>query len=479
MCHDFVIQWLPFCLRHSVNYFAKVIALCNEVVIQLSFVWSPRCSPLFGGKLGGIKVSQAQMNRTALRLCVVQALAGYAEEHLAKLRHLSEFEIRRLVLWLDESGLALYFFRCIGECNAVDSLPRLLVSELASRQQQNRGRVQLMLNELGRVNEALSGSGARYAFLKGFSLSPDFCPDCDCRHHNDIDVLIHRECIETAKGALGNLGYRLVHTFPSGEHKLVLPLPRVGASIFDIYRPADVGILELHLSMCESPDDIPLSLPDPFDSLTTQTVRGITFPSLNTQDKFLLQLLHTFRHLTLMWMRVSWLYEISVFLRQQREPGWWVSFCERAGPTSNIRHACGLMVGLTQKLFGSVLPDPLQEWCINDLPSSFQTWIDCVSTRWALSSASENRSPMLIQRQFLSSDLQWGHYLRRQLLPLERVVPSIQPHPLDVFRVGGLQTGPPWRAFPRLTLLHLKRMIRLVRDASIMARRALEIRTND
>ena len=409
------------------------------------------------------------MRATAHRMIAVQTLAGDCEANVGKLRHLSEYDIRRLLLWLDESGLALYFLHRIRECGALEALPWGFQSELISREQKNRVRVELMLNEFSRVNDALRTSGVRYAFLKGFSLSPDFCPDINYRHHNDIDVLLHEDSTRAAADVIRGLGYRLTHLYPSGEQKFFLPLPRVATGIDQIYKPPDVGVLELHLSMCEAPDDIPILVPDPFASLMNQTLSGITFPSLSASDKLLVQMLHTFRHLTLMWIRVSWLYEISLFLKNRRDSAWWNAFCFRAGSAPNIRYACGLIVTLTQKLFGDVIPTPLQAWCVDELPPSLRTWVNSVGTRWALSSASESRSPVLIQRQFLSSDLQWGQYLRRQLLPFESLAPSVRPEPIEVFRAGDAPPVSPWLSVPRLTFLHAQRVIRLLRDASVMA----------
>lgn len=408
------------------------------------------------------------MRKTNHRMAVVQALATNNEETLGQLRHLSGPEIRELLLWLDESGLALYFLRRVQERDALKELPQLFREELESREKQNRVRVELMFAEFARVNESLKASGVRYAFLKGFTLFPDFCPDITARHHNDIDVLVHQDSIRLALDVVASLGYRLHHVFPSGEQKLFLPLPRVASGVHEIYKPADVGILELHLSMCESPDDIPLLLPDPFGSMALQTVEGITFPSLSTPDKLLVQILHTFRHLTLMWIRVSWLYEISLFVSKEREAGWWDSFCARAGAISNVRHACGLMLTLTQKLFGNRIPDRLQAWCIDGLPGSLRGWVDSASTRWALSSASESRSPVLIQRQFLSSDLQWGQYLRRHLLPWEGLALSIHDRPMEVFRAAVAPPVSTWLTVPRLTFRHVQRVISLARDVSAM-----------
>lgn len=415
-----------------------------------------------------------------LRMTIIRALAGDPLPHLQKLRRASDRDLERLLLWLDESGLALYLLRRIEQCDVLDCLPVQLQQGLLSRQELNRGRVAEMLREFARVNDALRSAGVRYAFLKGFSLVPDFCPDVDIRHHNDIDVVIHPESLPAAVETVRACGYRLAYTQPSGEQRFCLPLPRLGTAMRDIYHAPDVGILELHLTMCESPERIPFRLPDPFDCLETQQLREITFPALSKQDKFSVQTLHIFRHLTLMWIRASWLYETAHFLRTNQEAQWWDSFCDRAGSNESLRNVFGVTLGLVGSLFQVSISTPLRAWCIDDLPSSLRSWADSVGVRWTLSDPSFNRSPILVEGQFLSSRRARRQYLRRRLIPVEGFLNATRtvsyPNPL---RPSGPQ---PSRVLPQLfrrCIMYGRAVLGLGRDVLAMSLAARKIRGNE
>lgn len=409
------------------------------------------------------------MLSTRLRMGIVRALAGDPVPQLEEFGQVRDRDLEGLLLWLDESGLALYFLRRVEEHHALAFLPAVLQEGLISRQEQNRGRVAEMLREFARVNDLLRSAGVRYAFVKGFTLVPDFCPDADIRHHNDIDVVIHPDSFARTIEVVHASGYRLGYTQATGEHRFYLPLPRLSPGMHDIYRAPDVGILELHASMCESPDDIPLRLPEPFDCLETQELRDITFPTLSRPDKFLVQTLHTFRHLAGGWIRLSWLYEVARFLHTNREVELWNAFCDRAGSNQRLRNACGVTLSLASNVFRAPFPEPLRAWCVDELPSALRNWALSAGTRWALSSAPDNRSPILIQRHFLGSDLVWGRYLRRRLLPFEAVVQRVKPDPL---RPASPQSHRGWSELTRLCVLHARRLVGLGRDTVAMARAA-------
>src|SRR5581483_835806 len=312
-----------------------------------------------------INITEIMVNNR-LRMKVVKALAEDPRPHLEELRQARDSDLERLLLWLDESGLALYFLRRVEQERELASLSAKLQEGLLSRQELNRGRVAEMLREFARVNDALSSAGVRYAVLKGFSLVPDFCPDPDIRHHNDIDVVVHPESLPKAVSVVSASGYRRIFSESPGEYKFILPLPRLSLHRSHIYACPGIGILELHLSACESsPGRKQPSLPDVFEHIATQELRGIVFPVLSMDDKLLVHMLHVFRHLTIMSVRTSWLYELSIFLGTNRCPSWSRRFCQRAGSDKLVRHSCGVTLLLSHNLFGMAIPDALHSWCID------------------------------------------------------------------------------------------------------------------
>ena len=95
-----------------------------------------------------------------------------------------------LLKWLDEGGLSLYLLAHLRTFGTETKLSHSLQDELSDRLHANQIRTQALLKEFARVNSILQASGASFTFMKGFTLTPDFCSSIYLRHQTDIDVHI-------------------------------------------------------------------------------------------------------------------------------------------------------------------------------------------------------------------------------------------------------------------------------------------------
>ena len=97
-------------------------------------------------------------------------------EQCARLENLSERQWRKLLHWLDISGLALYFLDRMTELqrSAVARRHGSFLSRLQHNLQDNIGRTQGMIAESVAIQREFQGAGLLYATLKGFSLCPRF-----------------------------------------------------------------------------------------------------------------------------------------------------------------------------------------------------------------------------------------------------------------------------------------------------------------
>ena len=128
-------------------------------------------------------------------------------------------DLKRLLLHLDQTGLAGYLLHHLIEHNLYSLLTPQLQDELDGRLQENRARSDDMFQEFARVITAFERAQVNYAVMKGFSLIPDYTPAICLRHHNDLDIQIDAASMQAADRALQNLGYGLESQHPSGETK--------------------------------------------------------------------------------------------------------------------------------------------------------------------------------------------------------------------------------------------------------------------
>src|SRR5262249_8929154 len=124
---------------------------------------------------------------------------------------------RRCSQWLDRSGLALRFFRKLQCHHATTQISEAWRHAFEQRWDSNVVRMRDMLVEAKRINSAFRSFGLTAAFLKGFTLTPDFCDHPSLRHQVDIDVLVAPKDTQTAAQALSACGYSASRVNESGE----------------------------------------------------------------------------------------------------------------------------------------------------------------------------------------------------------------------------------------------------------------------
>lgn len=328
-----------------------------------------------------------------------------------------------LLQWLDQSGLSLYLLARLRESDALSSIPTSLRTALEDRLLKNRKRVDVMFAEVDRVNRAFCAAGVEYTLLKGFSLVPDFCSDPALRHHIDIDMLIRPEHIDSATETALDCGYQVMSITEVGEVVLSTPHQRLASRHDDIYGLPAHFAMEFHSSPWEPFGNVNLALPETFcQSRVPHQLRGVTFPALALHDRFLLQVMHAFRHFLASWLRVGWLYELAHFLETPRSPDFWLEVRNTAGPDPLVRQACGLTLALTSRIFGNSIPDPVSQWCVDSLSPRVRAWVDSVGLPWALCGRETNKSTLLVHRDFVDNPTVWWSYVRERMLPYQ-VVP--------------------------------------------------------
>jgi len=284
----------------------------------------------------------------------------------------------------------------------------------------NRKRTELMLVECGRVSECLQKKGIRHAVLKGITLVPDFSPALGLRHQSDIDFLIPAESIGQARAAIFECGYLFERNPMSGEFNFSAPLTRLPSVADDIYQTDYHKQVELHTSIWDDMDCVCLEPPgDCIGRARMREIGGLTLPTLASPDAFLMQTLHAFRHFLSSWTRVSWLWEIHYcVITQNANTATWAAIAQRGGDDPVMKNAVGLVLRVTNQVFGTPLPQALREWCIETLPEPIECWAAHFGTRWALCGMSGSKLTLLIHKQFIRNPKLWKPYVWKRMIPL-------------------------------------------------------------
>jgi hypothetical protein len=318
---------------------------------------------------------------------IVSALGSSSQPLPISLSNGTRHEWRRVLDWLDASGLALYFLERLKQATATDVVPPEVLVQLEQRQSKNRERVAIMRQTFRMLNEDFHREGVEYAALKGFSLVPEYCPDATLRALSDLDYLIGNGSIDRAEKVLAARGYTLqmrAH-FPEcwwsthGGEELIfwIPASRPKREI-EQYYPDAPSTIELHVA---TPDQARNGLPPArrefaFDRMVRREWEGGVFFSLPETEMFVGQLVHAFWHWVLgLKARPSWLFEIGCFLkhRQDKDPIWEAVNC-LIDSDSFIAEVVGIMVRLTTLVFGEVHPNA-DRWAVG-LSPQIQRWLD-------------------------------------------------------------------------------------------------------
>jgi len=374
------------------------------------------------------------MRDTHLKSVVISALCSDPDlSPLHTVRNASDTQHRRLLRWLDQSGLALYFLDRLQQLNAADQLPNTLRHGLEMRLAANRQRSADMFEEFRRVTNSFTDSGVTFCAIKGLSLVPDFCPAQHLRHQTDFDFLVSPNSLTHATRALESQGYVQQEIKPSGEVTFSTPQTHIPSAADNIYarpRQREIDVLpSLRLDFHGASISTRM---DQLARVRSKRIENLTFPVPAADDIFALQVLHAFSHFLGSWVRLSWLLEIAHFIDVHHQDHLlWHSVVERQQDVAQVsrisfnREAFGLVLSLTQEIFPSSrpLPSALRDWCIQPLPIPIRAWIRDFGRRFAHADLNGSKLSLFVYREFVATEIRAGRracnrYLFRRIFPV-------------------------------------------------------------
>lgn len=345
-----------------------------------------------------------------LREVVLLAFCDPPPDAYLGLQGLSQKEWKRLLHWLDVSGLALYFLDRMGELQQRDRLPRSVLARLQQNLRDNRVRTQGMIAESVAIQQEFQKAYLSYATLKGFSLSPASVPKPELRHQFDLDFLVAEKSVSDARTILERRGYRLYAI--SGRSWEFKKNETPGISVQDLYKDLPGRAVELHIEA-----DIP-GRSSLLERIERWEFYGISMPVLSPVDLLLGQGMHAYKHIHSEFSRTAHLLEFRRHVLFRREDGtFWAELQSRGEKDPWVCLGLGVVTLLITHVMGDFAPEGLTRWTVGSLPQSAQLWVKRYGRRIAFGSFPGNKLYLLLQKELESAGVRPNRSLRQALLP--------------------------------------------------------------
>jgi hypothetical protein len=369
--------------------------------------------PTLNAKLAANRLSREQLLCEAVLLTFCDPLP----DRCARLENLSERQWRKLLHWLDISGLALYFLDRMTELQRSYLLPAVVLSRLQHNLQDNIGRTQGVIAESVAIQREFQGAGLLYATLKGFSLCPGSVPKPELRHQFDLDFLVAEESGPEARQILERRGYRL-HAISGRSWEFKIN-ERPVVSLNDLYKDSPGRAVELHMEA-----RVP-GRPGLLGRVESRDFHGISMPVLSPVDLFLGQGLHVYKHIYSEFSRAAHLLEFRRHVLLRGDDGrFWDALRSVAGENPRALLGLGVVTHLLTRVMGDFAPEALTNWTVDRLPRSARIWINMYGRRVVFDKFPGSKLYLLLQNELESAGIPSRRSLRQALLP-RRLPPAI------------------------------------------------------
>jgi hypothetical protein len=366
-------------------------------------------------------VSQPSRGKWPVREAALLIFCEPVPHQCFQLQNLSEREWRRLLHWLDISGLALYFFNRIVELELCDLLPPAIFTHLYLNLIDNTQRTRSMISESIAIQQEFQKAGFIYANLKGLSLCPNSVPKPELRLQFDLDFLVAEEYMPEARQILERRGYRL--NLMSGRSWEFKFNERPWLDLKDIYKDFQSYAVDLH-----GESRVP-GRTSPLERLEWRELHGLRMPSLSPVDLLLGQGLHAFKHIWGGYSRAAHLLEFRRHvLNRSDDSSFWDELQETAKQHPRAPLELGVVTLLIARVMGEFAPPASTMWTVDSLPHPVRLWVEMCGHRVALGAYPGNKLHLLLQKELELAGIaqKQKRPLRQALLPLRLPSPVIR-----------------------------------------------------
>lgn len=348
--------------------------------------------------------------RKSVRGLVLRTLSQSIDQDIDLLLRISWREWKRLLTWLDVSGLALYFFDRMHQRKQLCMLPQFVIEKLERNLRDNTERTRGMIAESIVIQQGFQSDGVRYAVLKGVSLCPAAVSRPELRHQFDLDYLIARADAGKARKELERMGYR-AHAlgercweFKKGETPYV--------SVNDLYKDLAYRGVELHLDSSTTGGRSQL------ENLAERVLGDVTMPLLAPVDLFIAHAMDVFKDVCSSFTRASHLLEYYRHVLARADDGsFWNELRHRVAGDRKTKVGIAVVSYLAEILLGKFAPETLTIWTVDELSPAVRLWIERYGHDGVLADPPGTKLYLLLQKELELEGVLPQQKLRTSLLP--------------------------------------------------------------
>jgi hypothetical protein len=352
-----------------------------------------------------------------IREAVLLIFCDPLREEANELLRISPREWHRLLVWLDLSGLALYFLERLSELGWREVLPQEIVGRLQRNMADNAERTRSMIEESVAIQREFQKAEISYAVLKGLSLYPSSVPFPELRHQFDLDYLVAERSRTDAQKILEHRGYRLYAISGKSWEFKINERPTI--SIKDLYKISPGYLVELHIE----PSGIDQS--SRLSRLIHREMYDMMMPVLSPVDLFLGQGLHVFKDVCSAFSRISHLLEFyRHVLARRNDNTFWSELRSAAEADRKTCLGIGLVIYLITSVIGEFAPEALTAWSVEILPPVIRLWVDLYGQQTVFGKHPGTKLYLLLQKELEDAGVPTKRPLNQSLLP-SRLPPAI------------------------------------------------------
>ena len=367
-----------------------------------------------------LQLGKSKGRATRLKKAVLASFHCAAPEADARFAGIDEDEWKRILYWLDISGLALYLLDRLTELGLERRLPESIRMRFQKDLEENRVRNKALLAEAGTISHAMSRCGITFALLKGITLTPESVPDCALRWQIDLDYLVAAGDATAARHVLMTFGYELRAVcgnsmeFTAGHSS--------PPDIRKIYRVHSQRSLELHMLSTAAKRNGRRN--DRLSRIQLRDFDGTVIPTLSRADILVQQGVHLFKHLCGEHTRASWVLEFWRHVQVRRgDASFWTEVERVVALEPQAEIALGAALLLASLTYGSIQEDPWVRTAIDRLPQNIRLWLETYGMRVLLADSPGNKLYLILRQELRSETPHWPA-IRKLVFPAH-LPPSI------------------------------------------------------
>lgn len=353
----------------------------------------------------------------SIREAVLLTFCTVQPDPWQRLANLSSREWRRLLTWLDISGLALYFLDRATELQCCDALPPAVLERLQQNLVDNTERTRGMVAESVAIQKDFQQADLSYAVLKGFSLCPFSVPKTELRHQFDLDFLVAERSAAEARQILEHRGYRFYGVSGRSWEFKISETP--GVSLKDLYKDLPGRAVELHVEAASS------GWPSALKRLDRREIFNLNMPVLSPVDLFLGQGLHVYKDICSEFSRTAHLLEFRRHvLTRHNDDAFWHELRSVAENNPRAFLGLGVVTHLITHVMGEFAPEALTSWTVHRLPAAAPVWVERYGRRAVFKKFPGNKLYLLLQKEMESAGVPAKRTVRQALVP-RRLPPPV------------------------------------------------------